>query len=118
VVSPTQQIYLCLELINVIYPVLKRMPNSNNQLSILHETLFQATDCLCNSKNDLNDMLLLLTFTNFRETLFKKEFKRRLSKVLQTILKPKLLDDCPALHTFLATLFGHFRSDCLGFMVH
>lgn len=39
------QIYFCLELINIIYPVLKNdLSMYQAQISILHETLFVLTD--------------------------------------------------------------------------
>ena len=118
IVHPTQQIYLCLELINVIYPVLMKMGTGYQaQLNILHETLFCLTDFEGGSqKNPLIDMLLLLTFSQLKTNLFRVEFKKRLSKVLTTVLKPKTIEDCHGLTPHIRGIMNHIQKECLKFM--
>ena len=108
-VHPTMQLYFCLELINVVYPVLTRQADVYQaQINILHETLFVLTDFGGGSQlNPLIDMLLLQTFSTLRENLFRQEFKRRLPKALATILKPKTIEECPGLNSYATGLLVH-----------
>ena len=118
IVPPTQMLYLCMELINVIYPVLLRMgPGYQAQMNILHETLFILTDNEAGSqKSQLNDMLLLLTFSWLKVNLFRVEFKKRLNKVLTTILKPSTIENCHGLTFHIRGIMNHIVKDCLPFM--
>ena len=103
------QIYFSLELINVIYPVLKNNIEDNQaQISLLHETLFVVTDFGGGSQvNPLIDMLLLQTFSMMKEKLFREEFKVRLPKALSTIMKPKTIEECPGLNSYITYLLSH-----------
>ena len=86
-------------------------------MNILHETLFFLTDFEGGSqKNPLIDMLLLLTFSQFKTNLFRVEFKKRLSKVLTTVLKPKTIEDCHGLTTHIRGIMNHIQKECLKFM--
>ena len=65
--------------------------------------------------NPLIDMLLLQTFTQLKENLFRVEFKRRLPKALATILKPKTIDECPGLNAYATSLLVHIKVQCLPY---
>ena len=114
------QIYFSLELINVIYPVLKNNIEDNQaQISLLHETLFVVTDFGGGSQvNPLIDMLLLQTFSMMKEKLFREEFKVRLPKALSTIMKPKTIEECPGLNSYITYLLSHIQINCLHYMAH
>lgn len=114
------QLYFCLELINMIYPVLKSQSQEYQaQINILHETLFVLTDFGGGSQiNPLIDMLLLQSFSMLQSNLFRVEFKRRLPRALTTILKPKTIEECPGLNYYATDLLLHIKSHCLHYMAH
>ena len=113
-------IYFCLELINIIYPVLMSNPAEfHAQISIMHETLFVVTDYNGGSQaNPLIDMLLLQTFAMLKKSIFRIEFKRRLSKTMSCILKPKTIEECPGLNNYAFSLLIHIKTECLNYLCH
>ena len=66
----------------------------------------------------LNDMLLLQTFTMLKENLFLVDFKRRIPKVLTSILKPKTIEECPGLNNYVTDLLVYIKKNCLHYMAH
>ena len=63
-------------------------------------------------------MILLVSVSEFRKTIFKQEFARRLPFLLQTILKPKVIEECPGLSTNIRQIMEHIKENCLGFLAH
>ena len=63
----------------------------------------------------VNDMLQLMTFGQMRKNLFKVEYRKRLGPVLETILKPKLLEECSGLQIVMKKVMSYIEKDCLEF---
>jgi len=89
----------------------------------LIETIFSFGDIITEEKefapriepNDLNLMILLITFDRFKERLVTTEYRKRVGNLLKATIRPHIYQDCPELFIPLCSLFDYLtRSDsCL-----
>jgi hypothetical protein len=93
------------------------------QLCLLVETIFSLGEIVSEEKefapkidlNDLNLMLLLITFDKFKLRFVTSEYRKRIGSLLKATIKPHIYQDCPDLFINLCSLFDFlFKSDsCL-----
>jgi len=97
-------------------------------MCLLTETILNAADNINEEKsgandihlNDMNTMLLLITFDRFKENFAVKEHRRRLGSLVRASVRASIFHDCPLLFYVVESLFNHLAlsDDCFASVIN